>query len=82
MEDLSSMLKPDRVTVLAPTSQAGGHVPRSNEYAMTAPGSVPAADHSTFEVSPVEADPPKIDVTSDDTAPSGERETAGWRVIV
>lgn len=42
MQDLSNMLKPDTVSVLAPTSQAGGNQIVSNENAHTAPGSQPA----------------------------------------
>ena len=61
MDDLSGLLKPDPVTALTPTSQAGGHVPRSNENAVTARGSVPAADHSTFAMVPVTAEPPVIE---------------------
>lgn len=63
MEDLSHLLKPDPVTAMAPTSQAGGHVPRSNDYAMTAPGSMPAADQYTFDVVKVAAEPVKVSVT-------------------
>lgn len=63
MQDLSSLLKPDPVGALTPTSQAGGHVPSSNEYAQTAPGSEPVGDHRTFEVVPVELIPPQIKQT-------------------
>jgi hypothetical protein len=66
------MLQPDPVTALTPTSQAGGHVPRSNEYAMTAPGSVPAADHDTFVTEPVPYNPPVVDVTGDKIPPSDD----------
>jgi hypothetical protein len=42
MQDLSNLLKPDPVTALAPTSQAGGNQIVSNANAQTAPGSQPA----------------------------------------
>lgn len=41
MEDLTSMLKPDPVSALVPTSQQGGNNPHQNN-AMTAPGGDPA----------------------------------------
>lgn len=41
MQDLSSLLPGDPISVLAPTSQEGGNMRASNEQAMTAPGSVP-----------------------------------------
>lgn len=64
MEDLSHLLKPDPITAMTPTSSAGGHVPRSNEYAMTAPGSPPAADTQTFETVTAPAPPVKVDTSS------------------
>lgn len=40
-QDLSDLLPGGKVSVLAPTSQAGGNMTSSNEQAMTAPGSQP-----------------------------------------
>lgn len=72
MQDLSNLLKPDSVSVLAPTSQAGGNQIVDNENAMTAPGTQPAqpATSITGEVlnhnAPViPASGPKIPVGSD-----------------
>ncbi len=75
MQDLAHLLKPDPVTVMCPTSQAGGHVPRSNEHAMTAPGSVPAADQYSFEVVQVPAEPPKVTAST----PAASRSTVTGR---
>jgi hypothetical protein len=41
MQDLSSLLRPDPVSALVPTSQAAGNATSSNEAAGTAPGSLP-----------------------------------------
>lgn len=41
MQDLSSLLPGDPVTVLAPVSMAGGNMMSDNQLAMTAPGSPP-----------------------------------------
>lgn len=72
MEDLTSLLPSDPITALSPTSQAGGHVPRSNENAMTAPNNTPAADHSTFDVVPVAAEPPVVTPVSGKVSPGDD----------
>lgn len=39
--NISDLLPSDPITALVPTSQAGGNMMSSNEYAMTAPGGEP-----------------------------------------
>lgn len=70
MQDLSNMLKPDPVTVLSPTSQAGGNQIVSNEFAHTAPGSVPAQPATSLTGQVMDHTPPVIQ-TSGEKIPTG-----------
>ena len=80
MEDLTSLLPGDPISALTPTSQAGGNVTTSNEYAMTAPGDVPAADHSSVKAVPIETTPPKIQQAGPDIQPGtdGHPQQGEW----
>lgn len=65
MQDLSNLLKPDPVTVLSPTSQAGGNQFFSNENAATAPGSQPASPATSITGEVIDHEPPLIETSGD-----------------
>lgn len=80
MIDLTSLLPGDPISALTPTSQAGGNVTTSNENAMTAPGDVPAADHSSVKAVPIETPTPKIQQSGADIKPGtdGHPQPGQW----
>jgi hypothetical protein len=75
--DLSNILPVDRVSALAPTSQAGGNRMSSNEVAMTAPGSDPVDP----ELPRKELSDPSVEVSATVPAPGtdGKPQAASQR---